>query len=231
MSPEWQLGIRSDKFQAAVIMYSFLKKEVYNNASDEFKPDWSDDKFYSYKQLQLKHLIKLLLADRSLAISDILAHPFFMSVNDMVLFEDRFRSFSSDAKSPHLDAHMNADKRLVFETQTWTEKVPEEVVEACAKGPSKTFISLWQARRNRRHHHDEDKYRAKRYLGELYTKNFEFWEKRFPAFFLYLFIKLITYSAPKDHDLLFETPEFFKSEFFPASKKFYIACSNQTIYD
>jgi Ribonuclease 2-5A len=223
----------NDKYQVAVMMYFFLKR-TYSRTdfAASFEPDWDDERSYGYKKLHLKHLIKIIRADSSLAISDVLQHPYFMDANRMVEFEDRLRTYS--ARDRAMDSHLEIDKSEVF-TGRWTTNLDRELVNLCLgnsqnfKNSKKTFVELWQSRRNRRHHRDEDSQLLRNLMGPLQVDNFAFWEKIFPAFFLHLFTRIASYKS--NGIFLYASREFQGSIFFPASPEFYAACSNTTIYE
>lgn len=225
----------SDKYQAMFVMYCFLRGQVIPlNAGNPFiYLEFPGMENYTFRQLHLKHLVGLLYAFPDTRIPDILTHPYFMSYIEMIGFEDRMRGYS--ALHHEMDPHMELGKVNVYEGQ-WTTKVHIEVLIACglntaaARARANTFVGLWQARRNRRAHRDADSLAAQGRLGPMYAGNFIYWETRFPAFFLHLFLRLIDYRPPHENTRLFGINEFRGSEFFPASSDFYTKCAATDIY-
>lgn len=218
-------GFQSDLFQAGFVMYCFLKKQPIHQTTGPFIPDWTGDVDYDYKQLHLKHLIKVILQSNSLDIEDILTHPFFiMSPLDLNAFIEATEWYNWEHQE--MNPHMEQLKEEVF-SGNWTAKLDPEIVQACTpSSPSPTFagsfVGLWQARLNIKEVEIDVEWKF---------KCFDFWEKLFPAFTLHLFLRLISYST--NSMMVYELPQFRRSRFFPADPEggFYEACASQAIYD
>lgn len=222
----------SDKHQCAFVMYCLLRGEYIEHHRENpfLELTWPGLQNYTYRQLMMKHLLSIMWEVVEVRIEDLLTHPFFMSVLELVNFEDRMRSYS--ARHQEMDRHMEMNSNEVF-AGLWSTRLPRNVVVACkihlAKNNPRTFMGLWRARRNRRQHRDEDNVNVRRAMGTLQEQNFLFWESRFPAFFMYLFQRLLSYipeeiveGAVVRRPFLFQTEEFLGSEYFPASAEFYI---------
>lgn len=78
------------------------------------------------------------------------------------------------------------------------------------------------SRRNRKHHRDSDTPEVKGMMGALPTLNFLYWEKAFPTFQLYLFLRSLEIVFQSQH--LYEMDEF--KYYYGASKNFYTSCFN-----
>lgn len=223
-------GYGSDKFQLAYAMYCLLRQEVMPNpvGGPFLKLEFPNVQRYSYRQLMLKHLTQVVWENNNLRTSDILHHPFFMTIGQMVAFEDRMLGFS--AGNLHVDPHIEIDRSEVFSGQ-WTSLVDREVVIACnqrSRVNSNTFIGLWQARRNRRQNGDKDLH-MQHAMGPLHESNFLYWEETFPAFFIHLWQRLLSYQPLGSNGApcgrrVYELSEFAASEFFPATAHFYHVC-------
>lgn len=91
----------TDKMQVAQIMYCWYKKKIIpQTLHDVFRPTWiaesplpDDDN--DFRKRLMKHLIKVMIKDGRLYISDLLCHPFFSSITELVVFEDRLRTLAS----------------------------------------------------------------------------------------------------------------------------------------
>lgn len=207
-------------------MYCFLKRQPIQQATGSFKPDWTGDKDFDYKQLHLKHLIKVVLGSSGLSIEDIFTHPFFMDLEQFSDFENVLESYCFEHNE--MDQHMEESKSVIF-TDDWTLGFDQEIVQKCASlktlptSYANSFKGLWQARLNSR------SYKADMFMVE--TDYFEFWQNRFPAFFIHLFMRLITYKPPDNNQMLYALNQF--RHFFPADPAggFYEVCASQTIFD
>lgn len=223
-------NFQNDKYQVAVMMYFFLKR-TYSRTSftESFEPDWSDERDYDYKQLHMKHLIKMIHADPSLAISDILHHPYFMDANKMIEFEDGLWYFIAGNRA--MDENLEINRSEVF-TGRWTANFERELVSLClGKSPpnvEETFVGLLEAR-IRIYFLEEDSRLIHDLMGSVLADKFAFWERIFPAFFLHLFTRI---ASDRSNGLfLHDSYEIQRSKLFPASPEFYAACSNTTIYE
>lgn len=216
---------RSDKFQAAYIMYSFLKKRNLVERG-QFLQEYNDDDVYTWTELHLAHLCKVIFMDTASTIPDILSHIFFWDIKRIVSFEDRMQQYCSTHYT--MKQYIEAGKILVFDYQSWSENVPQHIVNACFRVNRRTLVGLLNARRNRRHHRDEDDQIVQYDMGKLQKANFEFCESRFPSFTLYLYIRLASYR-PSRGIFLFNTAEFRRSQYFPSSPNFYRAVSSCSI--
>lgn len=218
-----------DKYQVAVMLYFFVKRSyIPSQFVDGFEPDWTGDRSYAYKRLHAKHLVNMIRSDPSMTIPDILCHPYFMSVHEIIAFEDRLRTYNTQDRN--MDAYLEEDKVQVFGGD-WTRRLEAKVVNRCLTNSiaKDSFIGLWQARRNRRHHRDQDNETVRDLMGPLLVENFEYWEAQFPAFFLYLFKKMAGYN--NDGSFLYSSKEFNKSAYFQASPAFYALCADTPIYE
>lgn len=228
-------GYHSDLYQAAIAMYSFVKKEHIQVHNKAFEPEWPPLRTLSYRQVQLKHIIKVILANcQSISIVAIVEHPFFKDIHFLVVFEDRMHTFLD--KNNDLHSHIEADRSMVWDkhshpqycsyyTSSWKWHVGEVKRKACGVHSGYSFVGLWKSRRNRRHHRDEDDDPTQHAFGALQKDNFENWENIFPCFSLYLFLKMVSFT-PKAHQcILYKTHEFKKSYYFPANESFYKACA------
>lgn len=217
-----------DIHQAAIVMYSFLKKRVVEESAELFQPDWTDDRSYDYKQLHLKHLVKVILSDSKLPIRDILFHPFFLEELHKAGFVAELLEYGETDRD--MDRHMEFYRETVF-TGSWTSKVHPAVAEACKGYPPNTFIGLWQSHMERWDHLLEDSLEMQEQIGHTQADHIKFWQRIFPAYFIYLFTRVISYTPPAGTLKLYATPEFHHFVLFPASSQFYDACASQTIYD
>lgn len=170
------------------------------------------------------------LPRRTVSINDYLSHPYFKTPAELTEFETRLWSFVS-ARRRDANRWLDADSRHVF-TGLWTDHVPEEVwnmrgpdgaaLNALSMEDRTRMTRLWNTRRNRRHHRDEDTLELRELIGRLPSDNFNFWESRFPYFMLYLFRRMSTYRAPGSPFRLCEDPEF--RSYYSASPDFYVLC-------
>lgn len=217
------LGVRhnhfeTDKAQCAFIMYYFLKRRNVVCRDFVYLFDFNDDDSYTYEQLHMAHLIKIIVFNEGVTIADILTHPYFWSIHQMVAFEDRLRTYST--RHREMDAWLEVDKWEVFDGDDWTANLPAGLLSVLANVPHHSIIGLWRAMRDRRHHHEEDSDAIRVIMGTLYAGNFEFWQRHFPAFFLHLYKRLACYEV--DYRLtLPQAHEFGNLEFFPSSIEFY----------
>lgn len=216
-----------DIHQAAIVMYSFLKKRIVGESAELFQPDWTDDRSYDYKQLHLKHLVKVILSNSNLAMDDILSHPFFLKDDYMVDFVAQLLEYCETDRD--MDRHMEFYREIVF-TGSWTSKVHPEVVEACKGYPPNTFMGLWLSHMERWDHLLEDSSVVQELIGYSQVHHVKYWQSIFPAYFIYMFTRVISYTSPTDKLKLYATPDFLLF-LFPASSLFYDACASQTIYD
>lgn len=229
-------GYGSDKFQVGYIMYCLLREQIIENpVGDPFlQLEFPGVDRYNYKQLMLKHITQMIWDNYDMRVPDILKHPFFMSTIELVGFEDRLRTFS--CQNYEMDDHMELLREEVF-TGKWTDNLSPPVIRACnyrIRVNSRTFVGLWQARRNRRQHRDEDEYDVRTEMGPMHVANFLFWEEKFPAFFMHLWQRLLCYYQELAPGIVgnlrvFELPEFKNSEFFPATVDFYEHAINTPI--
>lgn len=217
-----------DKCQAAFLMYCFIKKHNYEDNEPVFMFDWNDDDGYDWRRLHMSHLVRVIVANSTATIADILTHPFFWSIQKLVIFEDRMRSYSSRHRP--MDPWLEIGRHYVFAEQTWTENLPIEVVRAVRNVNNATVLGLWRGRRDRRHHRDEDAAIAQAMMGRLHGANFEFWQGYFPAFFMHLYKRLISYERFQGMKL-HQTPEFINSEFFPSSAAFFAMMEAIDVYE
>jgi hypothetical protein len=219
----------NDKYQVAIMLYFFLTLTYSDNIPRNFVPDWSEERNYDFKRLHMKHLVKLILSDPILSIPDLLTHPFFMSPSEMASFEDGLRTCTLRNRS--MDAHLEEGKANVF-TEQWTTGLDKELVELCLSNTSnphleRSFVGLWEARRYRSGDEDSQKIRD---MGHTQEDNFMFWESAFPAFFLHLFTRIVSFEICRNL-FIYATYEFKRPVCFPASPRFYNACANIPIYE
>lgn len=224
-------GFEEDKRRLAIVMYCYLKKEIpHGNNRFEFTPVWPGEHKYDYRTVQLKHLIKLMSSDMQFPCISYLAHPLFMTIEEMVSFEDRMRMVLKG--NYMVRRYLDSFGKQVYRTK-WTEQLTDDVlVSIRALNPEfETSLSaLIAAIRNRRHHHrGEDPQWRRAALGPMHVENFEFWEKKFPSFFISLYIAMGTFS--QNGIFLCQTADFVNSSFFKARPAFYVACKAVTLYE
>lgn len=226
----------------AGVLYLFYKKTYEGEVSPYFRldPDFGAERTADYNQVHLKHLISMMLEDsalprRSVSINDYLTHPYFRTPAELTEFETRMWSLTSAMRRSAND-WLDATSPDVF-TSLWTDHVPDEVWNVM--GPGGTALNplsmedrmrltrLWNTRRNRRLHRDEDSLGLRQLIGRLPADNFNFWEQRFPYFTLNLFRRMATYRAPGSPFRVCEDPEF--RSYYSASPDFYILCDRVTM--
>lgn len=216
---------QSDKFQAAFIMYCFLMKRDIRGGL--FVPSFDDDEFFSWKELHLAHLIKCIFSNPESSIHDILSHLYFWDLNRIIAYEDRMRTYN--CRHVRMDRFIEEQKDVVLKGSNWVDYVSPRVVSACRGVNHNTLVGLWMARRNRRHHRDNDPIEVQNMLGPMQEANFEFWETHFPSFTLYIYKRLASYR-PVGNIFLYNTLEFRGSQYFPSSPGFYRVVSNATVF-
>lgn len=234
-------GFNNDIYSLTCLMYSFYHKTLILSRTKVSIVLMFDSTEDFYLRLHLKHFIKTVMfilgyqSDRykRFTAADFMGHPFFKDEVWMSNFEDRFRSYNSQYQD--MDIILEADKSLVF-TGNFFDKIDRRVVGYIKKTFTKgnnpkdpdidgqTFLGLWLAVRNRKHHRDTDPYVVQRVMGPLPVDNFRFWATTFPNFFLYLFVKVSGFK-PSAHPSLARVcsdPEF--KYFYTSPKDFYYAC-------
>lgn len=216
-----------DKMSACKLMYAFFALQEVPLRPVDFATNWTDQRSLGYRKLHLRHLIDTIVNNPFLAIEDILFHPFFLSIDALVGFEDRFRTYSCVDRN--IDIAVEKRCADVFHLD-WSASLKNPMLKFIrSKTPStKTFTGLWITRRNRRHHRDEDPWHIKQVIGPLPGDNFKYWENIFPAFFLHLFVTIAGYKRRGSRKPLHEEPEF--KNFFPASEIFYKTCALTPVF-
>lgn len=223
-------GFEEDRRRLAIVLYCFLKKEIKKQIG-HFKPDWKDEFVYTYRQLQTKHLIKVMLASSEIQCCILLEHPLFMSIETIVAYKDRICSRMMDDQA--MRDYVNTYSESVFASD-WTTSMPAALrkhIYEVVKSP--TFYGklsyMLTVERNLRQHIRSCIQAIIDLLSPMHYTTQEFWEGMFPAFFLTLFIVVAVYKS--DGILLCDSVEFLESSFFKAPRYFYEACASQKVYE
>lgn len=223
-------GFQEDRKRLATVLYCFLKKEIKKQVG-EFTPDWKDEFVYNYRQLQTKHLIKVMLSSPEISCDVLLEHPLFMSVETIVAYKDRICTRMMDDQE--MRDYVNAFSESVFASD-WTTSIPEPLkkhIYDVVKSP--TFYSklsyMLTVERNLRQHLRACIQAIKDLLSPMHGTTTEFWEGMCPAFFLTLFIVVAVYES--DGIMLCNSKAFQDSSFFKAPRYFYAACASQSVYE
>lgn len=298
--------VENEMKMLAIVIYSIFRKSDFTGDGTAIHFDFELNEKSMYYKHMAKHLVEVIYSNPRIEYDDILTHPLFWSIEQLVAYEDRLRSYVSHKPNKFLGKYWNIGQKVF--TGDWTDNLEDAVRDACmlktppssprspsrsppsAKGPlipprptftsslrarrahaaggagrgtaghggspysvsprysgspssslsssslatpkkqippnKSTFTGLWTARRNRRHHRDEDGKDVREIMGKLPRDNFIYWGKKFPTFELHLFLgSLKAITTEKAH--IYETPEF--DDYLKGSSKFYEACSRVEI--
>lgn len=236
----FQYGLKHEKYTAACIMFMILKAEYSISPERTRYPRFREEPYADYKPVMLKHLFLTMVKEfrsegEEVPLSSYLEHPYFKDIPDLLAFENRVWGFVSsrgkDGGSP--DEMLNKYSDVVF-TGNWLDSIisPElhyRIIRSRKWEPGTSpwrFTQLWNAKRNRDVHSDEDSLALKDEIGAPPIQSFMYWERRFPYFSMYIFYQMLQYvdvgyrgKRTKFHDL----PEL--RFFFPGTPRFYDLCS------
>lgn len=223
-------GFKMDQAQCAFIMYCFLKKRNIVCRDPVYLYDFDDDASYTWRQLHMEHLIKVIMNNEEVSTEDVLTHPFFWSIRQMLAFDDDLRKYYS-YESSEMGPWLEVDKGEVFSGDDWTVNLPADIVPVVENANHGTIHGLWQAADSRNYDVED----AMKFSGIVGSKsvdigNFEFWQKYFPGFFLHLYKRLACYEVEPNFTLQ-EYYDFRGYYTFPSSKAFYRVAFKTCIYE
>lgn len=225
----------ADKYQLTCVMYCFLHQQFIPSPDTVLVPFWPCEPMGDYKDVHMKHFCKVMFKSTmeeaetpSFPIKDTFGHPYFMTEAEMVAFTDRLCSFEFRNRrlASYIDDHKW--KSHVFGDEGWMDRLEPELQELLrnARTPMDVMsaVSLWLTQRNSRHHRDEDTLAIQILLGILPVENFNYWQDKFPYFFIFLYFALSAYKYQEFPVVkrLYSKPEF--RYFFPSTSQFYRAC-------
>lgn len=194
----------------------------------------------SYNALHLKHCILTIVAISTANIdiecTHFKQHPYFSDEAWMSGFIDRFRTYS--AHDTNMDRVLEKEKKVVFKEnfilnlERPVQRLVQRSLQRTIDGPvGITFMHLWLTVRNRKHHRDQDRDDTARFMmGTIPIENFCYWAKKFPYFYLYLFLNIAKYKPAGEDSVRMCSNEEFKY-FFPAPKVFYGYCCSVPLVD
>lgn len=221
-------GYKKELEALAWVFYLFYRQNYEVSPVERAVQDFGAEPITSYSQIHLRHLILMMMEDSALprktvSLSDYMTHPFFKKPAELTEFETRLWSYVS-ARRGDANGWLDANSASVF-AGLWTDHVPERVWNipgrpAPSENDRRRLTRLWNIRRNRRIHRDDDEEELRDLMGRPPADNFDFWESHFPRFSLHLFRRMATYRAPGSPTRLCEHPEF--RPYYSASRDFYI---------
>lgn len=221
---------RLDRIQLARVLYSLLKGQDFTVVEEgsELVTDFDFREAprnpYNYRQVMSRHLIEFLVKFPEFSYKEVATHVLFQEVIKIIAIEDRVRSYSTTHRTT--DADFNTNQPVFDSGRRWTESIKDKIVvlELRAFKPrhtidENTFVGMAIERRNWRHHPPLKK-TIQDIVGAMWTQSFEYWEKAFPRFSMWLFQR-----APLiGREALCTQAEF--KEYFPSSYRFYEACAS-----
>lgn len=161
-----------------------------------------------------------------LPITDLLSHPFFMTDGGMVALQDRIESYNCTDR--RMDQFIDVYQAKIL-GQNYIERI-DPLLHATLFAKQiivlTSIIFVLHMMRNRRWHRDENPAYVEMIMGILPDENFQFWQKIFPLFFLYIYSRCSVYTQ-KDGQRLCESQEF--ANFYTAGSRFYELCHSAMI--
>lgn len=118
--------------QLACIICSFHQKKDLTLGT---KLDLHSSRTWSptnkFRKYMAQHLAKMIDLNVTLSYADILRHPYFWTIEQMVGFEDRIRA--SCCTYMECDKLWDSKQSVVFEEEQWTRRIDPIVAKACVE--------------------------------------------------------------------------------------------------